>query len=86
MSDRWIALYSAEAAQTFGTTFWVAEDGREIECTAVFPVGSDLSTYEWEDKVDLGEVIKWSRPGQGKNPSGVSFYSFGKVSPNSNIH
>lgn len=52
------AFYSEEQRQLTGTMVWLGADGAEIECTCV---GANPPLFA--DAQDLGEVVKFARPG-----------------------
>lgn len=57
------AWYSARAvAAGCGTSFYARADGTEVEVTTV------NSYYLWEDKQDMGEVVRFVRPGIAAKP------------------
>lgn len=60
---RWRAWYSvkAEAFLRFhggSPSIYAAEDGREVVCTAVGKPDEPADWYQWDDKVDLGVVVR----------------------------
>ena len=59
---KWRAWYSEEQAKKVPTNFYELEDGGEVEVTMVGDL--DSKGPNWDDKKDLGIVVKWLREGQ----------------------
>ncbi len=63
--ETWHAYYSEQADQIYGTCFWLNSNNKEVEITAVYKSKEEAeANYLWDDKVYLGEVVKYSRKGQ----------------------
>ena len=62
-TNRHWGFFSQEASSRCGTEVYRTLDGREVEVTAACndPEGSN---YHWDDKVMVGEVTEWVRPGK----------------------
>ena len=62
-SKIYMALFSAKAAELYGTAFYKNAEGKEIEVTAVMPLGTEKE-YNWQDTVNRGKVVEWVRDGR----------------------
>jgi hypothetical protein len=51
---------SEKARAACGSVFWSTPDGGEVEVTAVSD-SRDYPEYKWDDKVYVGEVVRWLR-------------------------
>jgi hypothetical protein len=58
-----IGIFSAEGAELHGTVFYATPDGREVEVSLVCDA-ADIDGVNWEDKVVVGPVDKFLRPGK----------------------
>jgi len=57
--------FSQDAAELFGTYFYVNTDGKEVEVTQVFNIKSNgESEYHWADRQCVGEVKELVRFGR----------------------
>lgn len=54
-------MYSARAAELFGTVFWTDKEGNRYEVTAI---ESDPSRYKWKDSVVVAEVENYAGAGR----------------------
>ena len=54
-------MYSATAAQRYGTVIWADTNGNEHELTAIRYKPSE---YEWPDAVFVAPVVKYVRMGR----------------------
>lgn len=61
-------VYSAKAAEKIGTKIWQRPDGTEVEVVSVADDPKCLS-FLWDDKVFVGEVTKFVRPGRTREMS-----------------
>lgn len=59
------AVFSEQAANTFGSSIYLNPDGKEVEVTNVYS-SEENDNYNWVDKVYVGEVKTWLR--QGRSP------------------
>lgn len=58
-TEKAVGLYSASAAELFGTVLWTDAAGKEYEITAYdYP-----SSYKWPDAVFVADVVEFSRMG-----------------------
>lgn len=57
------ACYSEKMSIVSGTVFYLRPDGSEVEVTSVEDNPSCENTY-WDDKVLVGEVVKYVRKGR----------------------
>ena len=63
-----IGFYSEKAASRYGTVIYTTPTGGTTEVTAVQEANSladyDDSSYKWDDKVMIGEVVSYVRSGK----------------------
>lgn len=55
-----MGMFSAQAAELFGTTIWSGLNGQEIEITAFYYP----SKYKWNDKIIVGPADRYIRQGK----------------------
>lgn len=60
VAEKPMGMFSAAAAEKYGTVFWLTPDGREVEITAQ----QKPSDYKWPDATVVGEVTKYVRRGR----------------------
>lgn len=58
-------FYSAKADLAFGTVIYRTKDGKEVEVTAV-DEDQNAPSYQWSDKIYVGEVKEYLRRGKGR--------------------
>ena len=63
-----VGWFSLAAAERFGTGWYEAPDGREVEVTLACSPGWGEKGYGWPDKISLGPVTRWLRDGGRGNP------------------
>jgi len=61
-------FYSRRQAEKWGTCFWTAPDGSEVEVSCV--CNPSKCECKWDDKVDVGPVVGWCRGKCEEIPSG----------------
>ena len=60
-ADDWFGLFSEQAANLYGSDFYLDANGREVEVTCL---GVDESEYNWPDTVVRGRLSRWVRYGR----------------------
>jgi hypothetical protein len=65
-TEQAVGIYSAKAAELYGTSIYLGADGKEHEVSAI----DKPSKYKWDDAVILGPMGKWLRKGRKGNAPG----------------
>ncbi len=52
--------FSTKAKQKYGSTIWKSVTGEDVEITGT---GNENYPYLWDDKICVGEVVNYVRPG-----------------------
>jgi len=61
------AWYSRSAAEIYGSTIYLSEDGKEVEVTCCAEKLEYGETYLWHDKIYVGRVKNFLMAGQNRS-------------------